>query len=93
MIVSHIDHRPKLFQACCRFVIRRLKKLKQPCKTKETEKVEKAKDPDEAVVDVMAPKKDTRPAGVDGWKFRVSYIPESTTKCILVHLSCRLGMP
>ena len=44
MFFSHIDHRPKLFQACCRFVIRRLKKLKQPCKTKETEKVEKAKD-------------------------------------------------
>lgn len=27
---------------------------------------------DEEVVDVMAPKKDTRAAGVDGWKFRVS---------------------
>ena len=27
---------------------------------------------DEEVVDVMAPKKDTRAAGVDGWKFKVS---------------------
>ena len=27
---------------------------------------------DEEVVDVMAPKKDTREAGVDGWKFKVS---------------------
>lgn len=27
---------------------------------------------DEGVVDVMAPKKDTREAGVDGWQFRVS---------------------
>lgn len=26
---------------------------------------------DEGEVDVMAPKKDTRPAGVDGWKFKV----------------------
>ncbi|KAI0800928.1 nuclear protein Es2-domain-containing protein [Fomes fomentarius] len=32
-------------------------------------KVEKRNAPDE-VVDVMAPTKDTRPAGVDGWKFR-----------------------
>jgi protein DGCR14 len=28
---------------------------------------------DEEVVDVMAPKKDTREAGVDGWKFKVSF--------------------
>ena len=34
-------------------------------------KVEKRKAAEEEVVDVMAPKKDTRPAGVDGWKFRV----------------------
>ena len=27
---------------------------------------------DEEVVDVMAPQKDTRAAGVDGWKFKVS---------------------
>ena len=35
---------------------------------------------DEEVVDVMAPKKDTRAAGVDGWKFKVSSsirIPDS----------------
>ena len=42
-----------------------------PEKDKALVKVEKGKDP-EAVVDVMAPKKDTRPAGVDGWKFKVS---------------------
>lgn len=30
------------------------------------------KDTAEPVVDVMAPKKDTRPAGVDAWKFKVS---------------------
>lgn len=34
-------------------------------------KVEKRKDPDGKAVDVMAPKKDTRPAGVDGWRFKV----------------------
>ena len=28
---------------------------------------------DEKVVDVMAPKKDTRPAGVDGWEFKVNF--------------------
>ncbi|KAI1793891.1 nuclear protein DGCR14 [Ganoderma leucocontextum] len=33
-------------------------------------KVEKRKDPDGDAVDVMVPKKDTRPAGVDGWKFK-----------------------
>ncbi|PIL31623.1 hypothetical protein GSI_06325 [Ganoderma sinense ZZ0214-1] len=33
-------------------------------------KVEKRKEPDSEVVDVMAPKKDTRPAGVDGWRFK-----------------------
>ena len=31
---------------------------------------EKGKEEDEEVVDVMAPKKDTRSAGVDGWAFR-----------------------
>lgn len=31
---------------------------------------EKGKEDDEEVVDVMAPKKDTRSAGVDGWAFR-----------------------
>ena len=30
-----------------------------------------ASEPEE-IVDVMAPKKDTRPAGVDGWQFKVS---------------------
>ncbi|TBU34575.1 nuclear protein DGCR14 [Dichomitus squalens] len=33
-------------------------------------RVEKRDDAEREVVDVMAPKKDTRPAGVDGWKFR-----------------------
>jgi len=32
------------------------------------------KDAPEQVVDVMAPKRDTRPAGVDGWKFKVSVL-------------------
>lgn len=36
-------------------------------------KAEKRKELDE-VLDVMAPTKDTRPAGVDGWKFRVSML-------------------
>jgi len=49
--------------------------------TDEVEVVEKAKGKEvavvsgtenEEVVDVMAPQKDTRAAGVDGWKFRVS---------------------
>ncbi|KAI0639743.1 nuclear protein DGCR14 [Trametes polyzona] len=42
-------------------------------KGKEKEKsalVKVAKKDDEQAVDVMAPKKDTRPAGVDGWKFK-----------------------
>lgn len=34
-------------------------------------KVEERRDPDGEVVDVMAPKKDGRPAGVDGWRFKV----------------------
>jgi protein DGCR14 len=38
-------------------------------KGKEVVVVSGAKD--EGVVDVMAPKKDTRVAGVDGWKFKV----------------------
>ena len=29
------------------------------------------------VVDVMAPKKDKRPAGVDGWKFKVGVLTVS----------------
>lgn len=33
------------------------------------------KDAPEQVVDVMAPKRDTRPAGVDAWKFKVSILP------------------
>ena len=36
-------------------------------------RVEKKQDPGEAV-DVMAPKKDVRPAGVDGWNFKVRFI-------------------
>jgi len=39
-------------------------------KDKELAVISGAKD--EEVVDVMAPKKDTRAAGVDGWKFKVS---------------------
>ena len=50
-------------------------------KGKEVAVVSKTKDEeDEGVVDVMAPKKDTRAAGVDGWKFKVSSsfkIPDS----------------
>ena len=50
---------------------------------------------DEEVVDVMAPKKDTRAAGVDGWKFRVSSsirIPDSHVEGIFRRemLSCSL---
>ena len=41
-------------------------------KGKELAVVEK--DASEQVVDVMAPKRDTRPAGVDGWKFKVSVL-------------------
>lgn len=36
---------------------------------------------DEGVVDVMAPKKDTREAGVDGWKFKVSLCIETPVLC------------
>jgi len=38
---------------------------------------------DDEVVDVMAPKKDTRPAGVDGWKFKVSYSVQIVDLCVL----------
>lgn len=41
-------------------------------KGKELAVVEK--DASEQAVDVMAPKRDTRPAGVDGWKFKVSVV-------------------
>lgn len=49
----------------------------------ETELKEKAlavvkKDTSEQVVDVMAPKKDTRSAGVDAWKFKVGTYPPNT---------------
>lgn len=36
--------------------------------------VKKAEEEESKEVDVMAPKKDTRPAGVDGWKFKASII-------------------
>ncbi|OSD03627.1 hypothetical protein PYCCODRAFT_1434538 [Trametes coccinea BRFM310] len=39
-------------------------------KAKEESALVKVAKDDQEVVDVMAPKKDTRPAGVDGWKFR-----------------------
>ena len=35
----------------------------------------------ETEVDVMAPRKDTRPAGVDGWKFKVSLICACVSRC------------
>ena len=36
---------------------------------------------DEEVVDVMAPQKDTRAAGVDGWKFKVSFFRNWDSVC------------
>lgn len=64
---------------------------------KEIAIVNEAKDPD---VDVMAPKKDTRTAGVDGWEFKVrSHIvilfPEHNTYSIFRPgtLSCSHQMP
>lgn len=40
----------------------------------------------EEVVDVMAPKKDSRAAGVDGWEFKV--IPLHVNKCMTTVLNC-----
>ena len=37
---------------------------------------------DEGVVDVMAPKKDTREAGVDGWQFKVSSLMRVPDPCV-----------
>lgn len=42
--------------------------------TKALAVVKKAEEEEGREVDVMAPKKDTRPAGVDGWKFKASII-------------------
>ena len=44
-----------------------------------SEKVSK----DIASLDVMAPQKDTRPAGVDGWKFKACFV-------LLIHVTCIL---
>ena len=38
---------------------------------KELTVIKKASEEDDKQVDVMAPKKDTRSAAVDGWKFKV----------------------
>ena len=43
-----------------------------PEKSNAVVKMERGVDPGE-VEDVMAPRKDTRPAGVDGWNFKVSF--------------------
>ena len=37
---------------------------------------------DEEIVDVMAPKRDTRAAGVDGWKFKVSSPIRTPNSCV-----------
>ena len=44
--------------------------------------------PEETQVDVLAPKKDTRPAGVDGWKFKVGHtVSSSAIKMKLIYPS------
>lgn len=50
-------------------------------KGKEVAVVSRTKD--EEVVDVMAPKKDTRAAGVDGWQFKVSSSVEVSDSYVL----------
>lgn len=44
-------------------------------------------------VDVMAPIKDTRPAGVDGWNFKVRLPLVAVSHVIILILYCRLEIP